>query len=574
MSDDVLAASLYVANWSFMAQQVDYFAFEDGAVSPVQHYWSLSVEEQFYLAWPVLLLGLTVLAARLGTRRRPVLAVVLTALGAASLAYGLWFSGADPGRAYFSTLTRGWELVLGGLLAVVLPAGLRMPRPLAAALGGGGIVVLLVTTALYTQTIPYPGWHALAPALATAAVIVAGTATRLTGPISLLSTTPLQHLGRISYAWYLWHWPAIVFAGALWGPLSTTQRVVATLAAGVPTFVTHHLIEERFRQSRTLAARPRRALALGWGCTATAVVLAFGVVILRPGLAPAPADEVTGAHSADRPLQETVSEIRPTPATAGDDRGSLFDDGCLVKGKRRTSPRCVYGDPHGETTVVAFGDSHALEYFPALQRIAERRGWRLVGLTRASCPVGDVDYQPTCNAWRENTLRRIERDEHPDLVITSSATDSRFRVKLHGRRLSRSASQPQLEAGYARTFRRLRATGARVAVIRDQARAPFEVADCVSRHPSELRRCAFRPHRNAAYAFDVRGARKAGRGVQVIDTIDILCPRSGGRRLCPPVIGDVLVYRDTYHLSATFAETLDTWLQARLPQVRSARRRP
>ena len=151
VSDDVLAASLYVANWSFMAQQVDYFAFEDGAVSPVQHYWSLSVEEQFYLAWPVLLLGLTVLAARLGTRRRPVLFAVLAVLGAASLAYGLWFSDVDPSRAYFSTLTRGWELVLGGLLAVVLPAGLRMPRPLAAALAGGGIVVLLVTTALYPR---------------------------------------------------------------------------------------------------------------------------------------------------------------------------------------------------------------------------------------------------------------------------------------------------------------------------------------------------------------------------------------------------------------------------------------
>jgi hypothetical protein len=539
----------------------------------VQHYWSLSVEEQFYLLWPVLLLGLTVLAARLRAERRALTFGALAALGAASLAYGLWFSAEDPARAYFSTLTRGWELVLGGLLAVALPAGLRMPRGLAWALVGGGIAVLLATTALYTQTLPYPGWHALLPALATAAVIVGGTATRMTAPVRVLAAEPLQHLGRISYAWYLWHWPAIVFAAAVLGPLSVAQRVVVTLAAAIPTIASHHLIEERFRRSRSLAARPRRALALGWGCTAAAVAMAFAVVLVRPGLTPAPAEEVTGARSADEPLQERVTTIRPTPAAAPDDRGALFDDGCLVRGKDDTSPECVYGDPDGATTVVVFGDSHALQYFPTLRRIAERRGWRLVGLTRASCPIGEIDYQPTCNAWREHTLRRIER-ERPALVVTSSATDARFRVKVDGRRLSRTASQPILEAGYASTFRRLSATGARVAVIRDQARAPSDVAECVSRHPSELRRCAFRPRRLSAFAFDARGAERARARVKVIDPIDVLCPRTDGRRLCPPVIGDVLVYRDTYHVSATFASTLDRWLEPRLPVVRSAKRRP
>jgi hypothetical protein len=388
----------------------------------------------------------------------------------------------------------------------------------------------------------------------------------MTAPIRLLAAAPLQVLGRISYAWYLWHWPAIVFAAAIWGPLSVTQRVLVTLASGVPTVLSHHLVEERFRRSRTLAARPRRALALGWGCTATAVALALAVVLVRPGLDEAPADEVRGARSAAEPLQEQVSAIRPTPADAADDRGDLFDDGCLVTGKDRTSPACVYGDPDGGTTVVVLGDSHALQYFPALQRIAERRGWRLVGLTRASCPIGRVDYQPTCNRWREHALRRIER-ERPDLVLTSSATDSRFRVKVGGTRLSRRASQPLLEAGYAATFRRLSATGARVAVLRDQARAPFDVADCVSRHPRDLRRCAFRPRRTSAHAFDARGAERARRDVKVIDAVDVLCPRSDGRRLCPPVIGDVLVLRDTYHLSATFAATLDGWLAPRLPGV-------
>jgi peptidoglycan/LPS O-acetylase OafA/YrhL len=569
VSGDVIAAALYFANWRFMAEAVDYFAFDDAAVSPVQHYWSLSVEEQFYLLWPLLLLGATWWIARTALNRRALLWLLVAPLGLASLAYSVHFTAADPQQAYFSTLTRGWELALGGALALTLPAGLRMAPRLSALLAGGGLAVLAATTVAYDASTPYPGWQALLPALATCAVIVAGTATAMSAPTRLLSTAPLQYLGRISYAWYLWHWPALVFAAAIWGPLRIRESVLVTLLAWVPTIVSHHLIEERFRRSRTLAARPRRALGLGFACTAAALVLGLSIVMLRPGLATAPEDAVAGARAvqAREPLQRKVTAIRPPPAEAKADKGRLFDDGCLTKGKDRRSARCVYGDPGGRRTVVLFGDSHALQYFPALERLAEQRGWRLVGLTRASCPIGAVDYQPTCNAWRENTLRRIERREKPDLVVTSSATDDRFRVKAGGRRLSRRASQPLLEAGYARTFRRLRRAGARVAVIRDQARAPFEVAGCVSDNPDRLRRCVFRPRRSAANAFDARGARRAGRGVKLVDPMRILCPRTTRGRRCPAVVGNALVYRDTYHLSATYARTLAAWLGRRLPPM-------
>jgi peptidoglycan/LPS O-acetylase OafA/YrhL len=569
VSGDVVSAALYVANWRFMAEAVDYFAFDDAAVSPVQHYWSLSVEEQFYALWPLLLLGGTWLIARTILARRALLWLLVAPLGLASLAYSVHFTGVDAQQAYFSTLTRGWELALGGALALTLPLGLRMAPRTASLLAGGGLAVLTFTAVVYDPSTPYPGWQALLPALATAAVIVAGTAERMSAPIRLLSRAPLQYLGRISYAWYLWHWPALVFAAALWGRLSVRESLLVTLLAWVPTIVSHHLIEERFRRSRSLAARPRRALGLGFACTAAAVLLGISIVSLRPGLATAPESAVAGARAAERrePLQERVSSIRPVPARAKADKGRLFADGCLTKGKDQHSKRCVYGDRNGRRTVVVFGDSHALQYFPPLRRLAAARGWRLVGLVRASCPIGAVDYQPTCNAWRENTLRRIERRERPDLVITSSATDDRFRVKAGGRRLSRGASQPLLEAGYARTFRRLRRTGAKVAVIRDQARAPFEVADCVSEHHDRLRRCVFRPRRRAANAFDARGARRAGRGVKVIDPMGILCPRTPRGRRCPAVVGNALVYRDTYHLSATYARTLTPWLGRRLPSL-------
>lgn len=570
-SGDVASASLYLSNWHFMANQTDYFAFADGGASPVLHYWSLSIEEQFYVLWPLLLIGVMALAARLrlsrGGRHGLVLAVI-GAVTAASLAYSIWFSAVDPDRAYFSTLTRVWEITAGGLLAVVLPAGLRLPRLVATLLATGGLVGWFVLTALYQQSLPYPGWHALLPVLATLAIIVGGTAERPSLGTRFLMTRPMQHLGEISYAWYLWHWPVLAFATELRGhELSVLGGVVAVLISLVPTLISHRFVEKRFRFSPALTGRPHRSLALGWSCMATTVALAFVVVVLRPGLATAPAEAVTGARSVQRNvLQKKVHQISPTPAKASDDKGRLWYDGCLTRAKNRTSKTCEYGNPDSDTTVVVFGDSHALQYFPAMLKLAERHDWRLVGLTRASCPIGEVDYQPTCNAWRENTLRRIERTEKPDLVVTSSGTADRFRVKVGGERLSRSRSERYLEQGYARTFRRLARTGARLAVIRDQAQAPARINDCVAEHSTELARCAFRPDRPALRQFDVRGARLAKRNVKVIDPLPLLCPRVDGVRRCPAVIGNALVYRNSYHLSATFARTLTDWLDRRLPR--------
>jgi hypothetical protein len=203
-----------------------------------------------------------------------------------------------------------------------------------------------------------------------------------------------------------------------------------------------------------------------------------------------------------------------------------------------------------------------MQYFPALERIALDRGWRLVGLTRGACPVADVTYADPCDAWREHTLRRIEREERPALVVTSSSTaDS---VRLRRERLSRRESQPLLIAGYARTLRRLKRTGAKVVVLRDQIKIAFDPPDCVAEHARHLKRCAFARKRIRGNAFDAAGARRAG-GVRIVDPLDALCR---GTR-CPSVIGDALVYRDPYHLTATFAATLAPWLARRLPALPS-----
>ncbi len=337
----------------------------------------------------------------------------------------------------------------------------------------------------------------------------------------------------------------------------------------MPTYVTHHAIEERFRHSRTLARRPRRALGLGFACTASAVALGLVLAGVQPSVPLAPASEVTGAMAVAQgaTLQRSAKALRPPPRKAKDDKGQMFADGCLTERTRTTSRTCVYGDRSSPTTVVLFGDSHTLQYAPAILLLAKRYDWRVVGLMRAGCPVADIDYLDGCDAWRRNTMRRILHRAHPDLVITSSSTAARIRVrKPGGGRWSRAQSEPRMEAGYARTLRRLRGTGAAVAVIRDQVEAPFNPAECVSEHLHDLRRCAFPVTRKWSLSFDARGARKV-KGVRVIDPLRVLCPH----KLCPSVVGNALVYRNAFHLSATYARTLTHWLDAKLPKPRTAR---
>ena len=567
VSGDVVSAALYYANWHFLAQAVDYFAFESPSVSPVQHYWSLSVEEQFYLLWPLLVVGVLAIGRRAGMSHRRLLAVLVGLLGGASLAYGIWFSSFAPQQAYFSTLARGWELGLGCALALVLPVGLRLPRVLTTLLAGGGLAVLAWMTLTLSDTAPYPSWRALGPTLATVAIIVAGTATVSSAPIRLLSQPPLQYLGRISYAWYLWHWPLLVFAAELLGPLSVRQSVAVTLIAWIPTAITHQLIEERFRRSRTLARRPLRSIRLGLACTATAVVAALVLSAAQRDTPVATAAQAVGARAIERghAVQATVAAIRPDLKHANDDRGPSFADGCHIKNDPRVrSPKCAYGDVHSSTRVVLWGDSHALQYAPGMMALAKQRGWRLESLTMAGCTVADVHLKPQCDRWRANEMRRIQH-ERPALVVVTSGTVDRYEVDDdNGHHLDRRHSQPLLVAGMKRTLRRLRATGAKVVVLRDQGKVPFDPVDCVSAHRRHLAKCAFTPRRPESQAFDAVAAR-AVPGVRLVDPLGYLCEEDD--RHCPAVVGNVLVYRNTYHISATFSKTLAPWLGRKLPKV-------
>ncbi len=566
---DVVASGLYVVNWWLASRAVDYAAVS-ASVSPVQHLWSLAVEEQFYLVWPPLMLATTFWWRRRGRLSRPALVAALLVVSAVSFRYCVEVTDAQAGLAYFSTLARAWELGVGGVLAVAT-ARWTPARRTSAGLWLLGVAAVLYAIVDFDDTTLFPGARAAVPVLGTAAMIAAGSgaAASRRGPQRLLTLRPVRHVGRVSYTWYLWHWPLLVFAEARWGDLSVPVAVAVVAAAYLPTILTHRLVEEPFRRSVALSRVPARAVRLGLLCTALIVAPALVLRWATPVLPTAGASAIAGAKSlrGSASTQKSVSAVRPAPETAGEDRGKMYFD-CLRTHPQTFVGSCAYGDTRAPTTVVLFGDSHAMQWAPALTRVAERRHWRLVGLGKAGCPPADVrifndglrrEYTE-CATWRSRALDRIRRIR-PDMVVVSSLTD--YTVIAGGEKQEPAASRERLRAGYRSVLEQLQRVSRRVVVVGDVPHHMEHADDCVAAHAGDLEACAV-ARADARAPQPLLDATRGMRHVRRIDPTPQFCPGAE----CPAVIGNVLVYRNSNHITATYAATLDDWFDRRLPQLR------
>jgi peptidoglycan/LPS O-acetylase OafA/YrhL len=536
---DALTAATYTMNVRLDTGGTDYFG--DPSPSPFQHFWSLAVEEQFYLLWPLL-----VARGRFG----PVLMVAVT-LG--SFAWSLHTT------SYFGTAGRAWELGAGALLALV--ATRRRPW-----LGWVGLAFVGAAAASFDETTRFPGTAAVLPVLGAVAVIAAGGN-------RLLATAPMRWLGRMSYGWYLWHWPLLLLAPA--GPAA--RIVVAATALGLAV-VSHHLLENPVRHHRVWTVRSRRGLLLGLGLSASAAALAgFGMFhppeIAARGVAPDAVRTIAGARNPagalDRMLAAGVTatdlprNLRPTFDGAATQRLAPQLDGCHVglTGPFRPRSDCSYTT--GRRTVVLFGDSHALQWFPAMETLARENGWRLHSFTRSSCSPAQIALDERraqaryleCDAWRAQVVARIGR-LRPDLLVVSSSVN--YRQVLTGRPADPDAVW---QTGWVRTLATLKRLAGRVRMIADTPFLTVAPADCLSTNPTAISRCAA-PRADVLPEPRWREQQRAisvASGVPVIDPVPWLCTTR-----CPLVVGDTLIYRDSNHLTEAYARLVAPLLGPRL----------
>jgi hypothetical protein len=288
-----------------------------------------------------------------------------------------------------------------------------------------------------------------------------------------------------------------------------------------------------------------------------------------PAIPVAAAEDAPGAKAAlaGGSLQESARAVRPDPQEAKDDRSKVYDDGCLAAQDETTTSPCVYGDPDGDVTVVAYGDSKMMQYAVALDTIGRREGWRVVVLTKSGCPpAGVLVHNDTlrrpyveCTEWRRQARERIAAED-PDAVLLSGRAT--YSVIADGKRLGPRESSEALERGWEEEIRRLHAIDAQLVVIEDNPHPATDVPACVAQEIDDLTRCATPEKEARADTFVATHVASRFPDVELIDPAPVLCTDG----LCPAVIGNVIVYRDASHLSATFVETLTDWLGEQLLQ--------
>jgi peptidoglycan/LPS O-acetylase OafA/YrhL/lysophospholipase L1-like esterase len=573
---------VFASNWWFISVGTDYLHADD-AVSALQHFWSLAVEEQFYLVWPALLVAILLLAKWRGWSMRVALGTGVLLVAGLSLGWAFLETAANPTAAYFSTWSRVWELAAGAMLAIMAPLASRIPAALRTPLAWAGLGVLAAAAGVIDTSSAFPAPWAILPVLGTALILVAGEGTEtrdiypLTNPVSV-------YVGKISYSLYLWHFPVIIFGEALLPEGKPFFILSAALMLLLSVF-SFHFVEEPLRihtwrlpkRRATVRLRPRRAYLRPIALLAAIAVVGTGFLLAPRGdvvqaadlgalseAAPTSALEEARAADVDAALSATSwPELTPGPADLGSDSyvSEWIVDKCLGSGDRsdaeraQVADRCVYGEPDAQQTAVLFGDSIAISYLPALRGALP--DWRIEVLTQQQCPavfvsVGKTDGSdyPGCDDYRAWAVDRITQSA-PDLVVTASAVSSVWRLSSGA---SGSQKYDEWETGARALVDSLTPVAGHV-VILDPPPVVKPIRTCATKLNGP-ERCV------SAVSADYVGTTLAQRAAVTASgagnvvypyTLQWFCSTDG---LCPAYTGSTTVIADGSHLSDTGSREL------------------
>ena len=571
VSADVMWASLFSANWRFAIQQTDYLA-ADQVDSPVLHYWSLGVEEQFYVVWPILIL-LCMLLARTVVRQINVrklrasqqstesteilnwtLTLVLSILTATSFLICFRLSTSDQPFAYFGTFSRAWQLALGGLLAIWTQALMKISHRTQSLLGVVGSVAICYSMFFIHESqvgvTPYPGWLAVAPTIGAVAIVAAGCASGSTQLQNLLSLKPLQFLGGISYSWYLVHWPFLVLGHVIFRQSNLSINLYLVAASLLSAWFLSVLIENPFRFSKLLTVSSLRTLGLG--------ALSLGLIITLGVTSIWQTNSAYASTALVRDVDGQFHRLKPSPGEAASDYFSLGDIGCSLDFNETEIDECAFGQLDAKKSVVILGDSHGSAIFPVVESVAKKQGWKLNVWAKNACPVADVSKWDSarkrtffeCDQFREATMQRtIAR--HPDVVILVSAFNPK--TILINRSSGKQVAQPKMRGvmvqGLRKIVKQLTNSGIKVVLLHEPPFAPFDPPECLI-NTKNVAGCSFNAPQQSPELQAAARIKKA----KVLDLYSAVCPANK----CSPVKKSVLVYRDRTHMTKTYVLTLES----------------
>ncbi|WP_068402264.1 acyltransferase family protein [Kribbia dieselivorans] len=567
LASDVITATFYVINWALAFRAVDYLA-EDAGASALQHYWSLSVEEQFYVIWPLLMLVGLFLAKKYRLKWKRLLFLLLCVTALASFIYSVVHTRNDPATAYFFTTTRIWELAIGALISFAVIRLTKLTKRGSELLAGIGLVLIVLSLFIISTATPWPSWWAALPTVGAGLIIAAGCAHQDTYVGRFLGMKWMVWIGGISYAVYLWHWPLVVFAKALTG--DNLSLLVMVLVAGLSVFLawaTKHLIEDPVRFHPVIVAKPSRSLIFGGVLMAitglVGTVLWFAVPRVDPNVKVAGASALVANPKADQwqvidnptSVFTQSGSVSPDPAVAVSDTPSYYDDNCQVQpGDNKVNPNCTYGNKASKTSIALLGDSKMGQWMPAMNWIASKEDWRVDLYLKSACSFSYDGVKDDCAQFGHNVIGYLKAN--PDKVPTYAII---------------SQGSPSLQSrteGMEAAITDLQALGTKVVLLADNtspAGMDDQVYNCVADQRNDISACDF-----SAEKRDGRGTpplKEVSKQMKVplIDLNQWVCPP--GRDTCPPVIGGTMIYRQGSHITATYVRTMAPMLHRGLAEV-------
>ncbi|MFJ6653194.1 acyltransferase family protein [Microbacterium sp. NPDC091313] len=553
------ASLLYLQNWLLAADAVDYYA-RDVTPSPLQHFWSLSVQGQAFVLW-ILLFGLCAFVVRRsGVSARRVTAAVFGTIFVLSLAWSIIHTADAQRYAYFDTFARLWEFAAGSLLVIVLPY-VRVGSSVRAVIGWTGLLALFACGLVLDVQGGFPGYLALWPVLSAAAIVMSGGGAATWGPARLLASRPLIALGRDAYALYLVHWPVLI----TW--MVVTDRNDPGVFSGTALILLSLVLARLLTAVVDAPLRRWRRASSSWS-VAVAVVATCVVVVSVPlvswqTVVAREAQQVALQDATDNPgarallagAAETPADaaVIPVPTHLDDDwiylgrecAGRFAIDDPLLTGSCSQSPDATRAD----TVIVVVGDSHVQQLTGAVVELAQTNGWGVVSLVRGGCGIGadEPGGDEDCPRWRDAALAHIANIS-PAAVVTIVT------------RANAGEDDEELRPGVAASVDRLTDAGIDVIAVRDNPRFTFNMFECAV-EADDVADCAV--PRSASLAEDNPAGALAGDGVHLIDLTPWICPDD----VCPAVVGNVAVYRDDNHLSGAYSRTLADALAAQLPSL-------
>ena len=520
LGKDVLAASLYVSNYLFAFWQNDYQNL-NVTPSPVIHYWSLAVEEQFYIFWPILIYSL----CKIGKRRAVAAGILVTTLG--SFLFSLYLTSANPIWAFYSLPTRAWELGIGALL-LFIPKSVQMKRKIVPTLLVWlGALLLISSVFIFSERTPFPGYNALLPTLGTA-ILIAGIASWPPILNDLSKLRIVQWLGEISYPFYLWHWPLLVLPSTRFGrPLTLLERIFFIALTALAADITHRFLEKPIAKWEFSTVKIVRSSSLA---TFACAVLAVGILLTNGGDIKLPNGKSV-----------SIAEVMTKP--------KVYLDDCHVNNGEVLSGECTYGDKSSSKTVVLYGDSHAAQWFPALEKLADENGFKLVSLTKSACPAPEVKKveigaykNRDCFKWRENSIKRM-REMKPAAIILSGF--QHFDVPD-----SFPSRQSWWSDGQKLAYQSLRGVSSKLIYISDTPHPKQDIPNCLAANGGV--KCD---------DSEISSSEISG-GFTEIDPTPWLCTSK-----CPAIVNEIVAYRDASHISVAMSRSLSLELGGVLTQL-------